>query len=153
MSKVRKPCNRRAQIDRARRALVRTNYAAVANVEPGDIQIMVNWKTCKQIRSAPVADSLCDLAHRWTVYIAVFCQEPSGAQYSKATEFTTTGMHLVASLEPLMVEKHAELCASANQKHVIGSGWIAIPDQISLSEAQANDLFAAMGVWSRAEVA
>lgn len=153
MSKVRKPCNRRAQTDRARRALVRTNYAAVANVEPGDIQIMVNWKTCKQIRSAPVADSLCDLAHRWTVYIAVFCQEPSGAQYSKATEFTTTGMHLVASLEPLMVEKHAELCASANQKHVIGSGWIAIPDQISLSEAQANDLFAAMGVWSRAEVA
>ena len=80
MSKVRKPCNRRAQIDRAQRALVRTNYAAVANVEPGDIQIMVNWKTCKQIRSAPVADSLCDLAHRWTVYIAVFCQEPSGAQ-------------------------------------------------------------------------
>lgn len=150
MSKVRKPCNRRAQIDRARRALVRTNYAAVANVEPGDIQIMVNWKTCKQIRSAPVADSLCDLAHRWTVYIAVFCQEPGGAQYSKATEFTTAGMHLVASLEPLMAEKHAQVCASANQKHVIGSGWIAIPDQISLSEAQANAVFSAMGVWSRA---
>jgi hypothetical protein len=153
MSKVRKVCNRRAQIDRARRALVRTNHAAVANVEPGDVQVMVNWKSCKQIRTLPVADALCDIAHTWTVYIAVFCQEPGGAQYSKATEFTTAGMHLVANLEALMIEKHAEVCASANQKHVIGSGWIAIPDQISLTEAQANAVFSAMGVWERAKAA
>lgn len=153
MAKPRKPCNRRAQIDRSRRALVRTNHAAVANVEPGDVQIMVNWKTCKQICSRPVADALCEIAHRWTVYIAVFCQEPSGAQYSKATEFTTSGMHLVANLEPLMVEKHAEVCASANQKHVIGSGWVAVPDDISLTEAQANAIFSAMGVWQRASAA
>lgn len=153
MSKVRKPCNRRAQIDRARRALVRTNHAAVANVEPGDIQVMVNWKTCKQIRSRPVADALCDLAHHWTVYIAVFCQEPSGAQYSKATEFTTAGVHLVANLEQLMIEKHAALCASANQKHVIGCGWLAIPDRVELTEDQANAVFTAMGVWQRARAA
>jgi hypothetical protein len=150
MSKVRKACNRRVQIDRARRALVRTNHAAVANVDPGDIQVMVNWKTCKQIRSREVADALCDLAHCWTVYIAVFCQDPAGAQYSKATEFTTAGIHLVANLEALMIEKHAEVCASANQKHVIGSGWIAVPDQVSLTEAQANAVFTAMGVWQRA---
>lgn len=153
MSKVRKACNRRVQIDRARRALVRTNHAAVANVEPGDIQIMINWKTCKQICSLPVANALCDIAHRWTVYIAVFCQDPTGAQYSKATEFTTAGMHLVANLEPLMIEKHAEVCASANQKHVIGSGWIAVPDQVSLTGAQANAVFTAMGVWQRARAA
>jgi hypothetical protein len=153
MSKVRKVCNRRAQIDRARRALVRTNHAAVANVEPGDVQVMVNWKSCKQIRNRQVADALCDIAHTWTVYIAVFCQEPSGAQYSKATEFTTASMHLVANLEALMIEKHAEVCASANQKHVIGSGWIAVPDQISLTEAQANAVFSAMGVWERAKAA
>lgn len=153
MAKQRKPCNRRAQIDRSRRALVRTNHAAVANVEPGDIQIMINWKNCKQIRSLLVANSLYDISHRWTVYLAVFCQEPSGAQYSKSTEFTTSGMHLVANLEPLMVEKHAEVCASANQKHVIGSGWIALPDDISLTEAQANTIFSAMGVWQRASAA
>lgn len=153
MAKQRKPCNRRAQIDRSRRALVRTNHAAVANVEPGDIQIMINWKNCKQIRSLLVANSLYDISHRWTVYLAVFCQEPSGTQYSKSTEFTTSGMHLVANLEPLMVEKHAEVCASANQKHVIGSGWVAIPDDISLTEAQANAIFSAMGVWQRASAA
>lgn len=149
MSKVRKPCNRRAQIDRARRALVRTNHAAVANVEPGDIQIMINWKTCKQIRSAPVANSLCDIAHCWTVYIAVFCQDPSGVQYSKAIEFTTVGMHLVANLEQLMAEKHAQVCASANPKYVIGSGWLAVPNKISIQEEEANKVFAEMGVWSR----
>lgn len=149
----RKPCNRRAQIDRARRALVRTNHAAVANVEPGDIQVMVNWKTCRQIRSVPVANALCDIAHRWTVYIAVFCQEPSGAQYSKAAEFTTSGMHLVANLEQLMIERHAEVCASANQKYVVGSGWIAIPDDVAITEAQANAVFTAMGVWQRARAA
>ncbi|GFM73786.1 hypothetical protein PSCICL_47780 [Pseudomonas cichorii] len=153
MSKVRKPCNRRVQIDRARRALVRTNHAAVVNVEPGDIQIMLNWKNCKQICSRPVADALCDLAHAWTVYIAVFCQEPGGVQYSKASEFTTKGAHLVANLEQLMINTHAEVCASANQKYVIGSGWIAIPDRISLTEAQANAVFSAMGVWRRARAA
>ncbi|QHF03289.1 hypothetical protein N015_13085 [Pseudomonas asturiensis] len=153
MSKVRKRYNPREVLARSCRALLKTNHAAVANVAPPDIQIMINWKTCKQIRSLPVANALCDIPHRWTVYIAVFCQEPSGAQYSKATEFTTSGMHLVASLEHLMIEKHAELCTSANQKHVIGSGWLAIPDEVSLTEEQANAAFAAMGVWQRAKAA
>lgn len=152
MSK-RKPCNRRAQIDRARRALVRTNHAAIANVEPGDIQVMINWKACKQIRERSVVDALCDIAHRWTVYTAVFCQEPSGAQYSKGSEFTTAGVHLLSGLEQLMIEKHAEVCASANQKHVIGSGWLAIPDDVAITEAQANAVFTAMGVWRRARAA
>jgi hypothetical protein len=152
MSK-RKPCNRRVQIDRARRALVRTNHAAVVDVEPPDRQVMLNWKNCKQIRSLPVVDALCDIAHRWTVHIAVFCQEPSGAQYSKATEFTTEGVHRLEHLEQMMIERHAEICASANQKHVIGSGWIAIPDDVSLSEAEANAVFTAMGVWQQARAA
>lgn len=143
----------KARMDRSCRALLRTNHAAVVNVEPPDRQIMINWKNCKQILSLPVANALCDIAHRWTVYIAVFCQESSGSQYSKATEFTTAGQHLVANLEALMVEKHAEVCASANQKHVIGSGWLAVPDEISLTEAQANAVFAAMGVWQQARAA
>lgn len=152
MSK-RKPCNRRVQIDRARRALVRTNHAAVVDVEPPDRQVMLNWKNCKQIRSLPVVDALCDIAHRWTVHIAVFCQEPSGAQYSKATEFTTERVHRLEQLEQMMIERHAEICASANQKHVIGSGWIAIPDDVTLSEAEANAVFTAMGVWQQARAA
>jgi hypothetical protein len=114
---------------------------------------MLNWKNCKQIRSLPVVDALCDIAHRWTVHIAVFCQEPNGAQYSKATEFTTDGVYLLSSLEALMIEKHAEICASANQKHVIGSGWIAVPDVVTLTETEANAIFLAMGVWDQAKAA
>lgn len=147
MSKVRKPHNLKARMDRACRALLRTNHAAVANVEPRDQQIMINWKHCTQIRSIPVANALCDVAHHWTIYISVFCQMPDGQQYSKSTEFTTIGMHLVAKLDNTIEAAHAELVAQANPNHVIGSGWIAIPDQVSLEEAQANRIFKAMGAW------
>lgn len=153
MSKVRKPCNRKAQIDRARRALVRTNHAAVVNVAPPDIQIMANWKNCTQICNVQVAHALCDLAHRWTIYISVFCQKADGMQYSKSVQFTPPGIHLVAGLEQTMIEQHKALMDDNNPNHVIGSGWIAIPDVIEVDEAAANKLFAAMGVWQRARVA
>ncbi len=154
MSKVRKPCNRRAQIDRSRRALVRTNHAAVVDVQPPDRQVMLNWKNYRQITSLPVANALCDLAHRWTIYMSVFCQQPDGSQYSKSTEFSPVGVHLVANLEQLMIEKHAELVAASNPNHMIGSGWLAIPDDVTLTEVEANRVFTAMGVWrQRAQAA
>lgn len=62
-------------------------------------------------------------------------------------------MYRLDSLEKLMIESHERLCASANPKHVIGSGWIAAPNQISLTEAQANAVFSAMGAWERARAA
>ncbi|WP_438279665.1 hypothetical protein [Pseudomonas alabamensis] len=148
MSKVRKPHNLKARMERACRALLKTNHAAVANVEPRDQQIMINWKRCTQIRSVPVANALCDIAHHWTIYISVFCQMPSGEQYAKSTEFTTTGMYLVAHLADAIEATHAELVAQANPNHVIGSGWIAIPDRVELTEAQANAVFARMGAWN-----
>lgn len=63
MSK-RKPCNRRVQLERSMRALVNTNHAAVINIDPSGLQVMINWKNGKQILSKPVADALCDVAHR-----------------------------------------------------------------------------------------
>lgn len=153
MSKVRKPNNMRARLQRSCRALLKTHHAAVANVQPPDRQIMIDWKHCKQIRSAPVADALCDIAHHWTIYISVFCQTPEGSQYSKSVEFSTDGVHLVASLEQVMMEEHAALVAQSNPNHRIGSGWLAVPDKISISEEQANRVFSSMGVWSRAVAA
>lgn len=153
MSKVRKPHNMKARMDRASRALLKTNHAAVVNVESPDRQIMLNWKNLKQIVTRPVANALCDIPHRWTIYMSVFCQQPDGSQYSKSTEFSPVGVHLVANLEQLIISKHGELVASSNQKHVIGSGWIAIPDEVSLTEAQANAVFTAMGVWQQAKAA
>ena len=86
--------------------------------------------------------------------MSVFCQQPDGSQYSKSTEFSPVGVHLVANLEQLMIEKHAELVAASNPNHMIGSGWLAIPDDVTLTEVEANRVFTAMGVWrQRAQAA
>lgn len=151
--KPRKPHNLKARIERSARALLKTHHACVANVEPPDRQIMVNWKNCTQIRTAAVANALCDIAHRWTIYISVFCEKPDGEQYSKSVQFTTHGVYLVASLSEYMEQHHAELCAGANRNHVVGSGWIAIPDSIDMTEEQANKVFTAMGAWTHKKAA
>jgi len=151
--KKRKPHNFKARMERAARALLKTNYACVANVEPPDRQIMLHWKNCTQIRSEPVANALCDIAHRWTIYISVFCETPAGEQYSKSIQFTTDGVHLVINLADYMEQYHAELCASANRNHVIGSGWISVPDAIDLTEEQAAKVFKSMGAWTNKRAA
>jgi hypothetical protein len=121
---------------------------AVACLEDDASQIMLNWKRLKQICSRQVLAALADISHHWTIYISVFCQMPSGEQYAKSTEFTTTGMYLVANLADAIEATHADLVAQANPNHVIGSGWIAIPDRVELTEAQANAVFARMGAWN-----
>jgi len=146
----RKPHNFKARMERACRALLKTNHACVANVEPRDQQVMLHWKTGRQIRSVEVANALCDISHHWTIYISVFCQRPDGMQYSKSVQFSTEGMHKVAQLDGLIESHHAELCAGANKAQVIGSGWIAIPETIDLTEEQANVVFNAMGAWQQA---
>lgn len=151
--KPRKPHNFKARMDRAARALLKTNYACVANLEPPDRQVMLHWKNCTQIRTEAVANALCDIAHRWTIYISVFCETPAGEQYSKSIQFTTEGVHLVINLAEHMEQHHAELCASADPSHIIGSGWISIPDAIDLTEEQANKVFKAMGAWSHKKAA
>lgn len=153
MSKPRKKPNMRAVRERSMRALLKTNHVCVANVEPPDQQVMLCWKNCRQIRNAEVAYALCDIPHRWTIYISVFCERQDGELYSKSVQFTTENMHLVASLDSTIEEHHAKLCAGANPMHIIGSGWIALPDVIDLTEAQANKVFEAMGAWKHKKAA
>ncbi|MFG0465593.1 hypothetical protein ACF8LF_13225 [Pseudomonas putida] len=152
MSK-RKPHNFKARMARVCRALLKTNYACVANVEPPDQQVMLHWKHCTQIRSVEVANALCDFAHHWTIYLSVFCRREDGQLYSKSIQFTTADMHLVANLESVIEQHHADLCAGSNPNHTIGSGWIAIPDKVDLTEEQANRVFTAMGAWSNPKAA
>jgi hypothetical protein len=37
--------------------------------------------------------------------------------------------------------------------HLVASGWIAIPDEISMDEAEAAKLFYAAGAWHQVKVA
>jgi len=45
------------------------------------------------------------------------------------------------------------LIAECNPNHVVASGWIAIPADVSLTEEQAARVFNACGVWSQQKAA
>jgi hypothetical protein len=147
MSK-RKANNCFARAERNCRALVRSNHVAVINIEPGDYQWMINWKNRKIIRSKGIVDALLHVTHRWTIFAAVLCEKPDGERYMKAKEFTTEHLHLVTNLEDLIQESIEDLQATANLAHLRNRAWIAIPDAVSLTEAQAAQLFSAVEGWA-----
>jgi hypothetical protein len=146
---ARKPNNSRARLARSLGAVLRTNHVAVINIEPNGTQRLINWKSCKGIQqSQKVADAVCDFAHRWTIYTAGLCQDQAGVRYIKAREVAPQGVYLAEHLTDLIEAEHKTLIATCNPMHLVASGWIAIPNDISLDEAQAAKLFEAAGAWS-----
>ena len=132
------------------RAALRSNCVAVVNV--GERQGLVHWKNLKSIGgSHRIADGICDLAHHWTIYLAVFCQAQSGERYIKADEIAPAGMHRSEKLVDVMEHYHDELTATCNPTHVVGRGWIALPYPVSLTEEQADRVFDAVGAWNSKE--
>lgn len=153
MSK-RKPNNMRARMERSLRAILRTNNVAVICIEQTERQGLINWKTCKSIApSQQVADAVCDIAHRWTIYVGVMCQKPDGSQYLRSEEFAPQGNYLSRHLNELIGDHHDQALAGANPNHVVSSGWIAVPNDVSIPEEQAAKLFAAVGGWTKQEAA
>lgn len=152
MSK-RKPCNRRVQIERSMRALVNTNHAAVINIDPSGLQVMINWKNGKQILSKPVSDALCDVAHRWTIYIAGICVRQDGAQYIKSIDIRPDGVHMVERLSDVLEHFYEEVKADCNPNHRIGMGWLAVPGDTPVTEARLSALLASVGAWNQVKVA
>jgi hypothetical protein len=150
MSK-RKPHNMRARIERACRALLGTNHVAVVNIDPSGQQCLVNWKSCSRIRSRQIVDAVCDIPHRWTIYLSVMCQGGKGEQYYKSVEVAPQGNYLASHLTDVIEETYNDLRAQANKKHLIASGWIAMPSDITLDEPQAAKVFVAVGAWEQAE--
>ena len=76
----------RARLERTCRALVSANHAAVVNIDPSGQQVLINWKNLKQIRVRQVVDAVCDIPHRWTIYLSVLCRDHFGARYHKSIE-------------------------------------------------------------------
>ncbi|MFK7699674.1 hypothetical protein [Pseudomonas caspiana] len=65
------------------------------NIDPRGLQVMINWKNGKQILVRQVADALCDIPHRWTIYIAGICQrqtEPSTSSPSTSGRTASTSL-------------------------------------------------------------
>jgi hypothetical protein len=152
MSK-RKPCNRKAQIERSLRALLGTNHAAVISIDPSGLQIMINWKNGKQIMSRQVADALCDISHRWTMHIAGVCVQSDGAQYIKMTVFTPDGIHRVERLSDVVEHFYEEVKAECNANHLVGMGWLAVPGTVEVGERQVAALLSSIGAWHQVKVA
>lgn len=145
----RKPHNMRARLERSCRALVSTNHAAVVNIDPSGLQFLVNLQNCRQITSRPIVEAVCDITHRWTIYVSVMCEKPDGEQYCKSVEVAPQGNYLASHITDVIEATYRDLRSQCNPNHVRASGWIAIPTDTSLDEAQAARVFATAGAWNQ----
>ena len=152
MSK-RKPHNPRVRLERSCRALLNTNHVAVVNINPSGRQGLINWKNCKNITGRNVVDAVCDIPHRWIIYVSAMCQDHIGVQYIKSVEIAPQGTYLAEHLTDAIEATYASLLRECNPKHVVAFGWIAIPSDMSLAEDQAARVFDAVGAWNQQKAA
>ena len=152
MSK-RKPHNLRVRLERSCRALLNSNHVAVVNIDPSGHQGLINWVNCKNITGRKIVDAICDIPHRWTVYLSALCLERPGSRYTKSVEIAPQGVYLAEHLTDVIEATYKALLAECNPNHVVASGWIAIPAVVSLDEAQAAHIFDAVGAWDQREAA
>ncbi|AEK81726.1 hypothetical protein D3X12_24295 [Pseudomonas protegens] len=153
MSK-RKPNNMRVRMERSCRALLSTNHVAVVQIDPSNRQGMINWVNCKSIPPGQrLADAVCDIPHRWTIYLSVQCCDQRGYRYTKSVEVAPQGNYLAAHLEDVIEDTYKDLIAESNPNHRVASGWIAIPAAVSLTEEQAARVFDAVGAWNQQRAA
>ena len=152
MSK-RKPHNLKARIDGSCRALLATNHVAVVNIDPSGYQGMINYKSLKNIAPGKIGQAVCGIAHRWTIYLSVLCIDAQGDRYSKSIEVAPEGVYLSDHLEDVIEHCYKQLRDAANQNQMVASGWIAVPESISLQEDHAARIFEAIGAWNQQKVA
>ena len=152
MSK-RKPHNMRVRLERSCRALLSSNHVTVVNIDPSGHQCLINWVNCKSITGRRIVDAICDIPHRWTVYLSALCLESPGSRYTKSVEIAPQGVYLAEHLTDVIEATYRALLAECNPNHVVASGWIAIPAEVSLDEAQAAHIFDAVGAWDQREAA
>jgi hypothetical protein len=151
---ARKPHNMRARLNRSCRALLNSNNVAVVNIDPSGRQGLINWKNAKSIATGrAIADAVCDIAHHWCIYVSALCIDQRGQRYIKSLEVVPQGMYLAAQLTDVIEAYYRDVINGCNPLHVVGSGWIAIPNNVSLEEAQAANIFNAVGAWPALEAA
>lgn len=135
-----KPATRR-RIDRVSRSILRVNKVCIVNLnEPYHMQTTMHYSGKLIHSTPPIVSALCDVAHRWTLYLAVFC-DSGRERYTKAVELEPQGIYRSDRLTDVIREHHTALVEAQNPNHVVSSGWIAFPYQIEFSEEQADRLF------------
>ena len=152
MSK-RKTHNLQARIARSCRSLLASNQVAGVNIDPIGRQGMINYKSLKNIAPGKIGQAVCGIPHRWTIYLSVLCIDTRGDRYSKSIEVVPDGVYLSDHLEDVIEHCYKQLRDAANQNQMVASGWIAIPESISLEEDHAARIFEAVGAWNQQKVA
>ncbi|MGY4663194.1 hypothetical protein ACVWZ9_003988 [Pseudomonas chlororaphis] len=151
MKSKRKPHNLKARIERSCRALLATNHVAVVNIDPSGRQGMINYRSLKSIAPGKIGQAVCGLPHRWTIYLSALCINARGDRYSKSIEVAPEGVYL-SDLGDVIEHCYKDLRDSANQGQMVASGWIAIPEAISIDEDHAARIFEAVGAWNQVKV-
>lgn len=151
---TRKPHNMQKRMTTSSASLLRQHGVCVVNIDPVNRQGLMSWKSLKNVRHSQVmANAVCDYAHQWVIYIGAFCIDKNGDRYLKSVEVAPVARYKSSGLEEVIEHHYRELVSECNATHVVGSGWIALPYAIELSEAQAYAVFDAAGGWSADNVA
>lgn len=150
----RKPHSMNKRMTSATGALLSQYGVCVVNIDPAGRQGLMSWKSLKNVRHTPaMAAAVCDYAHAWVIYIGAMCVDNHGVRYLKGTEIQPVGRHRSDALSGVIEQHYRKLMSECNTAHIVGSGWIANPSGVSLSEAQAYGIFEAAGGWSADNVA
>lgn len=139
--KIRKKNNNMARIAKLSRALLRLETIGVISLHTGH-QLICDIKHGCLVQPSPhVANALLDLPHKWTIYIAVFMRLESGKITYKPVELYIDNQYKFNDLEEVIRSEYSKLINSCNSLRIIGSGFIANPNQISLEDKAASTLF------------
>lgn len=147
----RKPYNHQARLANYYRSLRRSNHVAVLDIEHLELQVLVDWKHARAIGNGreAVATAVTEMPHRWSLYLAALCRDQLGTAYMKSVEIAPQGIYKAAQLAEAVETYCVELKAGCNPYHFIGLAWLAIPTEITLTEAQAERVFDAFGAWRK----
>lgn len=139
--KIRKKNNNMARIAKLSRALLRLETIGVISLHSGH-QLICDIKHGCLVQPSPhVANALLDLPHKWTIYISVFMRLESGKITYKPVELYINNLYRFNDLEEVIRSEYDRLINSCNSLRIIGSGFIANPNQIQLTEDKAAILF------------
>ena len=152
--KIRATHNMQKRMTSASASLLRQHGVCVVNIDPANRQGLMSWRSLKNVRhSQAMANAVCDYAHQWVIYIGAFCIDQNGDRYLKSVEVAPLARYKSSALTDVIEHHYRALVGKCNPMHVHGSGWIALPYAIELTEAQAYAVFDAAGGWSAANVA
>lgn len=146
---TRKPHNMNKRMATASASLLRQHGVCVVHIDPVNRQGLMSWKSLKNVRhSLAMANAICDYAHQWVIYIGAFCVGHDGARYLKSVEIAPVARYKSESLTEVIEHHYRELISGCNPSQVVGSGWIANPCGVAMTEDEAYRLFDAAGGWS-----